>query len=371
MRARIVVLPGDGIGPEVTREAVRVLDAVADAWGHELEFTNRLIGAAAIEATGQALPADTAAVIAHADAVLLGAVGDPKFDRTDAKVRPEQGLLALRKLLGLFANLRPVNVHAAGARVSPLRAERLVGVDLLFVRELTGGIYFGPKARRRTPDGGEQATDVCSYSTVEIERVTRTAARLAQGRRGKLTSIDKANVLETSRLWRAVVTRVVSEAFPDLELEHLLVDAAAMHLLQRPAEFDVVVTENMFGDILTDEAAVLAGSIGLLPSAALGLAAVEGGHGRGLYEPVHGSAPQLAGRDVANPIGAILSGALLLRHSLGLEAEARQVEAAVAEVLESGLLPADIAPAGTAAAGTAAFGAAVAARAKQPEASHV
>jgi 3-isopropylmalate dehydrogenase len=280
-------------------------------------------------------------------------VGDPKYEA--GSVRPEQGLLELRRIMGVFANLRPITVHPAGARISPLQPARLEGVDLMFVRELTGGIYFGEKTRRVLPGGGEQARDVCTYTTAEIERVTRRAAHLARSRRRRLTSIDKANVLETSRLWRSVVSRVIDDEFPDLELEHLLVDAAAMHLLQRPGDFDVIVTENMFGDILTDEAAVLAGSIGLLPSASLG----DGT--RGLYEPVHGSAPQLAGRDAANPVGAILSAALLLRHSLGLEQEAHAVEAATLEVLHSGMLTADLAPDVSDAVGTAAVGAAIAA----------
>ena len=324
MHNRIVVLPGDGIGPEVTRAVVRVLEAVAETWGHEFEFVSELIGGAAIDAVGEPLPKQTITACANAAAVLLGAVGGPRWD--SARVRPEAGLLALRKQLGVFANLRPVKVHAAGARRSPLRRELLEHVDLVFVRELTGGIYFGDKIRQ--PDF---ASDVCSYTRDEIERVTRIAAALARRRRGRLTSIDKANVLETSRLWREVVTRVVRDEFADLELEHLLVDTAAMQLLQRPAEFDVLLTENMFGDILTDEAAVLAGSIGLLPSASLGA-------GVGLYEPVHGSAPDIAGQGIANPIGAILSGALLLRHSLLLETEARAVEHAVDAALDVGLL---------------------------------
>ena len=360
MRARIVVLPGDGIGPEVTREARRVLETVAVVFGHDFEFDEQLIGGAALRSAGQPLAKEAVAACEEADAVLLGAVGDPQWDGPDVLVRPEAGLLELRKRLGVFANLRPIKVHPAGARHSPLRPDRVAGVDMVFVRELTGGIYFGEKQRT-----SESATDVCTYTALEIERVTRVAARLAQTRRGKLTSIDKANVLETSRLWRAVVTRVVETEFPDLELEHLLVDAAAMHLLQRPAEFDVVVTENMFGDILTDEAAVLAGSIGLLPSASLG----EGK--RGLYEPIHGSAPQLAGREVANPFGAILSAALLLRHSLELEVEANAVDAAVAAVLDAGFLPADLTPAGAHGVSTTALGQAVTTSLLQREAIHV
>lgn len=356
MDARIVVLPGDGIGPEVTDEALRVLEVVASAYGHEFTFEQHLIGATAIRATGVALPPDALTACTTAHAVLLGAVGDPTLDPAAGSARPEDGLLELRRSLGLFANLRPVSVHAAGARVSPLRPERLEGVDLVFVRELTGGIYFGRKSRT-----ADAATDVCTYTTSEIERVVRVAAGLAQQRSGRLTSIDKANVLETSRLWRSVLTRVVADEFPELEIEHLLVDAAAMHLLQRPATFDVIVTENMFGDILTDEASVLAGSIGLLPSASLGQAEPGEATRRGLYEPIHGSAPELAGRNIANPAGAILSAALLLRHSLGLAAEARAVEAAVAGVLDVGFVTADLAD-GDAAVGTGAFGSAVAAR---------
>jgi 3-isopropylmalate dehydrogenase len=359
MHARVVVLGGDGIGPEVTGEAVRVLEVIAETYGHDFDFDEQLIGGAALARTEHPLPPETLDACVDADAVLLGAVGDPKWDRPGVYVRPEDGLLELRKRLKVFANLRPVFVHPAGARVSPLRSDRTKGVDLLFVRELTGGIYFGHKTRRE-----DIATDVCTYHTDEIERVTRVAARLAQQRRRKLTSIDKANVLETSRLWRATVTRLITEEFPELELEHLLVDAAAMHLLQRPADFDVIVTENMFGDILTDEAAVLAGSIGLLPSASLG----DGK--QGLYEPIHGSAPKLAGRDVANPVGAILSAALLLRHSLGLESEARAVEAAVTTVLDVGFLTADLAPSGTAAVSTSAFGEAVTTRLLQQETIH-
>ena len=320
MNATITVLPGDGIGPEVTAEAVRVLRAVAESWGHEFELREARIGGCAIDATGSPLPEETLALCEGADAVFLGAVGGPKWDDPNAAVRPEQGLLGLRRALGVFANLRPVAPHPRLAAASPIRAERLEGVDLVVVRELTGGIYFGDKRRETVEGGGERAIDVLEYTTAEIERVVRVAASLARVRRGKLTSVDKANVLESSRLWRSVTTRVVSEEFPDVELEHLLVDACAMHLLSRPADFDVIVTENMFGDILTDEASMLAGSIGVLPSASLGAARVEGeaGAGRGtrigLYEPIHGSAPELAGKGVANPIGAILSAALLLRH---------------------------------------------------------
>jgi 3-isopropylmalate dehydrogenase len=354
MRARIALLPGDGIGPEVVAEGVRVLAAVAERWGHAFETISALIGGAAIDATGNPLPDETIALCRESDAVLLGAVGGPAWDNPRAKVRPEQGLLGIRKALGLFANVRPVTVHEKLAAASPLKAEKLEGVDLVVVRELTGGIYFGDKSRTSLGADGERAVDVCTYSTMEIERVVRVAGKLAMGRRGKLTSVDKANVLETSRLWREVTVRVVAEEFPTLEIEHLLVDACAMHLLQRPASFDVIVTENMFGDILTDEASVLAGSIGLLPSASLGAPVERDGRETtpGLFEPIHGSAPDIAGKGLANPVGTIASVAMLLRHSLGLEEEARAVERAVHAALEGGALTADLAPKGTAAKST-------------------
>jgi len=290
MDATIALLPGDGIGPEVCEQAVRVLDALAAARGHRFAVSTALVGGAAIDACGDPLPADTLALCHRADAVLLGAVGGPKWSDPNAAVRPEQGLLRLRAELGVFANLRPVRPHPAASRQSPLKPAVLRGVDLVFVRELTGGSYFGEKRR-----DGDVAFDACRYSVAEIERVTRHAARLAHTRSGRITQVDKANVLETSRLWRATVSRVVREEFPDIELEHVLVDAMAMHLLTRPSAYDVILTENLFGDILTDEAAVLAGSMGLLPSASLG----EGR--RGLYEPIHGSAPDIAGRDIAKP----------------------------------------------------------------------
>jgi 3-isopropylmalate dehydrogenase len=354
MRAKITLLPGDGIGPEVVAQGVRVLDAVAERWGHIFETTSALIGGAAIDATGNPLPDETVALCRASDAVLLGAVGGPAWDNPRAKVRPEQGLLGIRKALGLFANVRPVTVHEKLAAASPLKAEKFAGVDLVVVRELTGGIYFGEKSRTSLGADGERAVDVCTYSTREIERVVRVAGELALKRRGKLTSVDKANVLETSRLWREVTMRVVAEEFPQLEIEHLLVDACAMHLLQRPASFDVIVTENMFGDILTDEASVLAGSIGLLPSASLGAAVVRDGRQAtlGIYEPIHGSAPDIAGKGLANPVGTIASIAMLLRHSLGLETEALAVERAVHHALANGALTADIAPKGTAAKST-------------------
>jgi 3-isopropylmalate dehydrogenase len=291
--------------------------------------------------------------------VLLGAVGGPKWDDPRALVRPEQGLLGIRKALGLFANLRPVTLHPRLIGASPLRPELLRGVDLLVVRELTGGIYFGEK-KRETVDGVEQATDVCTYTAEEVARVVRAAARLARDRRGKLTSVDKANVLETSRLWRSVTDRVIKEEFPDIQLETLLVDACAMHLIRRPADFDVIVTENMFGDILTDEASMLAGSMGLLPSASLGLPQRDRATRTGLYEPIHGSAPDIAGQGIANPFAMILSAGMLLRHSLGLIEEADAVEGAVAEVIESGVRTRDLVGTGEPWEDTATVGMAVA-----------
>jgi 3-isopropylmalate dehydrogenase len=336
MQALIAVLAGDGIGGEVTAEAVRALSAVAARFGHGFEFESALLGGAAIDATGEALPAATLRLAGRADAILLGAVGGPKWSDPNATVRPEQGLLQLRKALGLFANLRPVVPHPGVLEASPIKSELLRGVDIMVVRELTGGIYFGEKTRTAT-----EAVDVCRYTVMEIERVVRLAAGLAHTRRRKLTSVDKANVLETSRLWRATVERILPAEFPEVSFEHMLVDSAAMHLIRRPRDFDVIVTENMFGDILTDEASMLAGSLGLLPSASLG----EGARG-GLFEPIHGSAPDIAGRGIANPYAAILSAARLLRYSLRLETEARAVEAAVSQAVESGALPADLAPAG-------------------------
>jgi 3-isopropylmalate dehydrogenase len=352
---KIAVLPGDGIGPEVVAEGVRMLRAVSERWGHRLDLREGLIGGCALDARGNPLPSETLDICRAADAVLLGAVGGPRWDDPNAKQRPEQGLLGLRKELGVYANLRPVSVHPALIAASPLRPERLQGVDFIFVRELTGGIYFGEK-RRAGAGGGECAVDVCSYTAAEIERVTRVAGELARKRRKKLTSVDKANVLETSRLWRTTVTRVVRDEFPDLALDHVLVDACAMQLLRNAQAFDVILTENMFGDILTDEASMLAGSLGVLPSASLGEAspAPEGRSDkhsaarfrRGLYEPIHGSAPDIAGRGIANPVGTILSVALMLRHTFGLETEAEAVEKAVATAIDHGCVTVDIAPSG-------------------------
>ncbi|WP_313274936.1 3-isopropylmalate dehydrogenase [Stenotrophomonas sp.] len=338
MQANIVVLPGDGIGPEITAVAVDVLKAVATRFGHSFSFSEHDIGGIAIDRHGEPLPAATLDACSKADAVLLGAVGGPKWSDPNAKVRPEQGLLAIRKALGLFANLRPVRTHPAALNASPIKPELLKDVDFVVVRELTGGIYFGDKTR-----DADSASDLCRYTVVEIERVLRSAFHLAQQRRGKLTSVDKANVLETSRLWRDIAARIGREEFPDVELEHQLVDSMAMHLIAKPRVYDVIVTENMFGDILTDEASMLAGSLGLLPSASLG----EQGK-VGIYEPIHGSAPDIAGKGIANPYATILSAAMLLRHSLGLEAEAAAIEQAVTAALDGGHFTADLAAQGQA-----------------------
>jgi len=335
MNANILLLPGDGIGPEVTGAAVQVLQALAEAYGHSFAFQVRLIGGCSIDRYGTALSDEALADCQAADAVLLGAVGGPKWDDPQAQVRPEQGLLRLRKELGVFANLRPVRVHPALLSASPLRPEVLAGVDMIVVRELTGGLYFGqPKGRQRV-DGHERAVDTMVYQEDEIRRILEVAFRLARDRRKKVTSVDKANVLETSRLWRQIATGMGAE-YPDITLEHMLVDTAAMRLVYRPGDFDILVTENMFGDILTDEAAVLAGSMGLLPSASLS----QGGPG--VYEPIHGSAPDIAGKGIANPTGAILSAAMLLRHSLKLEAEAARIEQAVHRTLADGCLTTDL-----------------------------
>ena len=353
MQARIAILAGDGIGPEVTAEGVRVLKAVGERFGHQWELPSAAIGGNAIDATGTPLPDETVEICLGSDAVLLGAVGGPKWDDPRAKVRPEGGLLGIRKALGVWANLRPVTIHPALVDASPLRPERLEGVDLIVVRELTGGLYFGDKRRERLSDTEERVIDSCVYTTSEVTRIVRRACEIARGRRGKVTSVDKANVIETGRLWREVATRVVRDEFPDIALDHMLVDAAAMHLLRRPADFDVIVTENMFGDILSDETSMLTGSLGMLPSASLG----DGP--RGLYEPIHGSAPDIAGRGLANPLGTIASVAMLLRHSLGLEQEAQAVEAAISAVVNDGIVTADLLRPGQRACSTTEVGAAV------------
>lgn len=348
MKARITVLGGDGIGPEVVAEGVRCLRAVATRFGHQFELDEKPFGGIAIDTLGDPLPAQTLTSCLQSEAILLGAIGGPKWSAPDAKLRPESGLLRLRRELGAYANLRPVSVLDSLRHVSTLKAEVLDGVDMVFVRELTGGIYFGEKHRDR-----DKASDLCSYSAAEIERVTRVAGNLARRRRKKVTSIDKANVLETSRLWREVTIRVMQREFADVALDHMLVDAAAMHLIRGPRDFDVLLTENMFGDILTDEASMLAGSLGLLPSASLG----DGT--RGLYEPIHGSAPDIAGKGIANPCGTILSVALLLRHSLKLNDEAAAVEAAVKKALGSGIRTADIVAPGERSVSTQEAGAAI------------
>jgi len=335
MKKVIVLLPGDGIGPEVVREARATLETVAERFGHELLFSEHVIGGAAIDLTGSPLPPRTIEACESADAILLGAVGGPKWDDPSARVRPEQGLLGLRRALGLYANVRPVRPYPELAGCSPLRPERLADVDLVVVRELTGGLYFGEPRRRETKDGVTRAIDTLEYTDVEIRRVARVAFQLASQRRRLVTSVDKANVLESSRLWREVVTEVARD-FPGVRLEHQLVDSCAMRLVTHARSFDVIVTENMFGDILTDEAAVLAGSLGLLPSASLGAGAC------GLYEPIHGSAPDLEGKGIANPIGTILSAAMLLRSSLGLPREADAVEQAVARAISDGCRTADL-----------------------------
>jgi 3-isopropylmalate dehydrogenase len=309
-----------------------VLEHVGASFGHKFGFSAQLIGGAAIDAVGKPFPDETKASCQESDAILLGAVGGPQWSDPNATVRPEQGLLALRAELGVFANLRPVNIYDELAAASPIKHERLQGVDLMVVRELTGGIYFGDKTRDE-----DSASDLCTYHRYEIERIVRVAAQLAQCRKGYLISVDKANVLETSRLWRDVCTKTMAEEFADVRVEHMLVDAAAMHLINRPADFDVLVTENMFGDILTDEASMLAGSLGMLPSASLGETT------RGLYEPIHGSAPDIAGQGIANPCGMIASVAMLLRHSLALEEEATQVENALQQVIAGGARTADLA----------------------------
>ncbi len=309
-----------------------MLAHVGDSFGHGFRFSGQLIGGAAIDAVGNPFPDETKASCRESDAILLGAVGGPKWSDPNATIRPEQGLLALRAELAVYANLRPVTIFDELADASPIKQERLQGVDLMVVRELTGGIYFGDKTRDE-----DSASDLCTYHRYEIERIVRVAARLAQSRKGNLCSVDKANVLETSRLWRDVCAKTIADEFNDLTLEHMLVDAAAMHLINRPADFDVIVTENMFGDILTDEASMLAGSLGMLPSASLGDTK------RGLYEPIHGSAPDIAGQGIANPCGMIASVAMLLRHSLDLEEEAALVENALRQVIANGARTADIA----------------------------
>ena len=352
MKAHIATLSGDGIGPEVMVHALRLLAKIGEKFGHEFTTKEGLIGGIAIDETGTSLPDETLKICEAADAILLAAVGGPKWSDPAAKVRPEQGLLAIRKHFELFANLRPVRIYPALIDHAPLRRELMEGVDILFVRELTGGLYFGP---RKEMGDGDDAYDTLIYSKGEVERVAHVAFRAAQKRKGKVTSVDKANVLAAMRLWRSTVVKI-HEDYQDVELEHLLVDAMTMHLITRPASFDVIVADNMFGDILSDEASVLAGSLGMLPSASLGSGTF------GLYEPVHGSAPDIAGQNKANPIGMFLSVAMLLRYSLNLEAEAKAIEDAIDAVLAEGLRTGDIASAGTKVVGTVEFADAVISR---------
>ena len=355
MQFNLAVLPGDGIGPEVTTEAIKVLQAVGKRFGHSFNLRYGLVGGVAIDQEGTALSTDTLKMCQNSDAVLLGAVGGPKWDDPQAKIHPEDGLLALRKGLGLFANLRPVKVSPTLVDSTNLKPEVIRGVDLIFVRELTGGLYFARPKRRWQTSRGRRATDSMTYSEQEIERIVRVGFELARGRRQKLTSVDKANVLESSRLWRQVATEVAKD-YPDVQLDHMLVDACAMRLIQRPADLDVLVTENMFGDILTDEASMLAGSMGMLPSASLAGVPREGVRTFGMYEPIHGSAPRRAGLDMANPIASILSIAMMLRYSFGLAKEAQAVKVAVEEVLSQGYRTYDIMSEGKTKVGTKQMG---------------
>ena len=351
MDFEIAVLSGDGIGPEVTTQGAKALEAVGRVFGHNFRLEYGDVGGISIDNHGTPLLPEVSDLAASADAVLFGAVGGPKWDDPSASTRPEDGLLELRTRLEVFANIRPVKVYPWLADASALKASVIEGVDLVVVRELTGGLYYAePKGRHETPQGWT-AVDTMRYSEGELERILRVGFELAQGRRHKLTSVDKANVLECSRLWRQTATRLAPE-YPDVELEHALVDSCAMHLIQRPAEFDVIVAENTFGDILSDETSVLAGSMGLLPSASLSGVPMPGRRTKGFYEPIHGTAPDIAGQDKANPIGSILSVALLLRYSLGLSEEAVAVEKAVDEVLSAGHRTGDIAGAGASAVGT-------------------
>ncbi len=361
MEFNIAVLPGDGVGPEVIAEAIKVLQAVGEKFRHKFQFHNGLIGGIAIDTTGTALSQDTLNMCKQCDAVLLGAVGGPKWDDPQAKIHPEDGLLALRKELGLFANLRPVKVLPMLVNSTSLKPEIIEGVDLVIVRELTGGLYFGqPKRQWQTPEG-RQAVDTLSYSEAEIERILRVGFELARNRGKKLTSVDKANVLQSSRLWRQIAIEISAD-YPDVELQHMLVDACAMRLIQHPTDLDVLVTENMFGDILTDEASMLAGSMGMLPSASL--AGIPEGKTFGMYEPIHGSAPRRAGQNMANPIATILSAAMMLRYSFGLEIEAQAIENTVLAVLEQGYRTYDIMSEGKTRVGTKEMGELIAQRVK-------
>jgi 3-isopropylmalate dehydrogenase len=350
MDMTITLLPGDGIGPEVMAEARKVLGRVASKFNHTFIFQEALIGGIAIDETGNPLPEQSLGLCLEGDAVLLGAVGGPKWSDPTAEVRPEQGILKLRKSLGVFANLRPVKVFPALADASPLKPERVAGVDIMLVRELTGGIYFGTPQGREVTNEGRSGHDTMRYNEVEVKRVMQVAFKLARRRKGKVSSVDKANVLASSRLWREVAHEV-AESYPDIAYEDVLVDACAMHLINRPADFDVIVTSNLFGDILSDEASMITGSLGMLPSAALGSAGSVA-----LYEPIHGSAPDIAGKGIANPMATILSAAMMLRFSFALQREGDAVEEAVAQVLDAGYRTADLARPGEKSVGTEEMG---------------
>ena len=332
MKANITIMPGDGVGPEITREAVKVLQAVETIFDHDFSLEEVLFGGIAIDETGSPYPDETQKSCKNSDAVLLGSVGGPKWSDPNMKIRPEkEGLLEMRADLGIYANIRPIKTYPQLIENSPIKNRYLDNIDMVFVRELTGGIYFGKKEKTES-----SASDICEYSKEEIERITRVAANIAQGRRKKITSVDKANVMATSQLWRVTTTELIAEEYTDLELEHIFIDAATMHLLSRPAEFDVLLTDNLFGDILTDEAAMLTGSIGMLPSACLGEDSF------GVFEPIHGSAPDIANQGIANPCGAILSVAMLLQYSLNLQEEAQVIEQSVAEIIQQGILTKDL-----------------------------
>lgn len=361
MQFRLTVLPGDGIGPEVMEEAIRVLHTVGERFHHHFDLHDGLIGGIAIDREGAALSSETLEMCRRSNAVLLGAVGGPKWDDPKAPVHPEDGLLSLRKSLKLFANLRPVKVFPTLVNCTTLKPDVIRGVDLVVVRELTGGLYFGKPKKQWTTARGRKAVDSMLYSEQEIERIARVGFEMARTRRKKLASVDKANVLQSSRLWRQVVTELASE-YTDVHLDHVLVDACAMRLIQRPTDFDVIVTENTFGDILTDEASMLAGSMGMLPSASLAGVPRSGKRTFGLYEPIHGSAPKRAGQDMANPIATILSVAMMLRHSLALEQEASLIETAVSHVLEEGYRTYDIMEDGKQRVGTKEMGELITAR---------
>ena len=358
MNSTIAVLPGDGIGPEVTAEAIKVLDAVASRFGHDFDLRYGRIGGNAIDDFGTPLPDETLEVCDGVDGVLFGAVGGPKWDDPNAATRPEDGILAIRKGLNLFANLRPVKVFPAIINSSPIKPHLLEGVDIMVVRELTGGLYFGKPKKRWDTSRGRRAVDTLKYSEREIERILHVGFELARGRSGRLLSTDKANVLATSRLWREIATELASE-YPDVELEHMYADNLAMQIIRAPGQFDVIVGENTFGDIISDEAAVLAGSLGMLPSASLASLPASGGRRRrvvSLYEPIHGSAPDIAGKGIANPIGMVLSTAMMLRYSLGMDEEADEIERAVDGVLAEGYRTPDIAADGGDVVGTTRMG---------------